>query len=171
MLAEHFLGGRASADWPRLYGRSLVSDERDGTRFLHDLLRKALQERERHERPDLYNDIHRALFKWFGSGGGPNEGGHATARACIPAALRHLSRVDEREAARWSNAQMERFDNARRWRALEEACLLALPLAERTLGEENKLTTAILASLASALKSTGRYAEAEQLYDRVRTIQ
>ena len=173
MLAERFLGGRASADWSRVYARSLVSEERDGTRFLHDLLRRALQERERQERLDLYHDIHRVLFEWFDSRCGPNEATAITQeheRAFL-AALRHLSRVDEGEAVRWANGQMERFDNAARWRALEEAGMMVQPLAERAFGQENTWTTANLAWLAGALKSNGRYAEAEQFYERVRTIE
>ncbi len=172
MLAEKFLGGRASADWSRVYTRSLVSEERDGTRFLHDLLRSTLQERERRERPELYRDIHRALFAWFEERCGSDEPKSITQeheRAFL-AALRHLSRIDERETVRWSNRQMQRFGNAARWRALEEACGIVLPLADRAFGPEDPWTTANLFSLASALAANSRYAEAEQLYGRVRAI-
>ena len=173
MLAERFLGGRAGADWSRVYARSLVSAERDGTRFLHDLLRRALQERERQERLDLYRDIHRVLFEWFDSRCGPNEATAITQeheRAFLTA-LRHLSRIDEGGAVHWANLQMQRFDDAARWRALEEACVMVLPLAERAFGEENTWTTANFSWLARALASNGRYAEAEQLFERVRTIE
>jgi len=171
-LADLLLGGRANADWSRLYARSLVSDERDGTRFLHDLLREALQERERRERPTLYRDTHRALFTWFAArSGSPDTMGVTPAQErALLAAIRHLARFDEPEAVRWANRQMQRLDDAAHWRALEEACLIVLPLAEGNFGPENEWTTAVLSWLASAAGSASRYADAEALYERVRAI-
>jgi hypothetical protein len=170
VLADRFLGSRAAADWSRLYTRSLVSEERDDSRHLHDLLRQALQERERRERPELYRDIHRALFSWFAQRCEESDPRAITVQheRCFLAALRHLSRVDEREAVRWSIRQMQRFEDAARWRALEEACTVVLAIAERAFGAEDPWTTANLSWLARVYRDTGRYADAEQLFEQVR---
>ena len=172
MLAEQFLGGRAHADWSRIYSRSVVSEEKDGTQSLHDLLRQALQERERRDRPELYRDIHRNLFTWFAARCDEDNPTVMTDEydRCFIAALRHLSRLDEGEAVRWSNDQMERFDAAARWRALEEACTIVLPIAERAFGGEDEWTTANLLWLARVYSNTGRYAEAERLFLQVRAV-
>jgi tetratricopeptide (TPR) repeat protein len=172
MLADKFLGGRASADWSRLYGRSLVSDEKGGMRFLHSLMRKALQEREQYDRPDLYRDIHQVLFDWFEVRCGQPELETITQEQerALLLAIRHLSKFDERKAVRWANAQMQRLDGAARWRALEEVCQLVLPLAESGFGAESEWTTAILGWLASAASSHGHYGEAEKQYERVLAI-
>lgn len=93
MLAEQFLGGRANADWSRIYSRSVVSEEKDGTRSLHDLLRQALQERERRDRPELYRDIHRNLFTWFAARCDGDDPQAITEQhdRCFLAAVRHFS--------------------------------------------------------------------------------
>jgi len=172
LLADEFLFGRANVVWSGLLARSVVSEERQGIRLLHDLLRHALQERERVERPELYAAIHGALFRWFSAQCDevdPRALNTAHERSFL-AALRHLGKVDEREAVRWSNGHMERFDDAARWRALEEACLMVLPTASRAFGDEDPWTTANLLWLASAYRRTGRYAEAEKLYEQVLAI-
>ena len=173
MLAERFLGvGAAGADWPRLFERSFVSPARDGERVLHGLMREALQEREQVERPELYRDIHRALYDWYETRCRTDEPKAITVvheRAFV-AAARHLAEVDERDAVRWINRQMQRFNDAARWRTLEEACRIAMPLAERAFGPENEWTTSNLLWLAGAYSNNGRYGEAEQLYERVRAI-
>jgi tetratricopeptide (TPR) repeat protein len=172
VLAERFLAGRANADWLRIYTRSVVSEERDGTRFLHDLLSQALQDRERRDRPELYRDVHRELFKWHANRCAESDPKAITEQheRFFLAAVRHLSKFDEREAVEWANAQMQRFNEAARWRALEEACSIVLPIAERTFGAEHECTTANVLWLAGVYRDTGRYVEAGQLYDRVRAI-
>ncbi|ACF01041.1 Tetratricopeptide TPR_2 repeat protein [Rhodopseudomonas palustris TIE-1] len=171
-LADAFLGGRAQADWTRIHGEGVTSTDRDGARYLHDLMRQALQEREKHQRPVLYRDIHRHLFERFAQICDEPDPRAITVQheRAFLAALRHLSRVDESEAVRWANQQMQRFNDAARWRGLEEACTTVLPLAERAFGGENEWTTATLSWLAVASGNTGRYAEAETLYERVKAI-
>jgi tetratricopeptide (TPR) repeat protein len=172
-LADRFLGGRAQARWTSIFERSLVSDEKDGVRSLHDLLRQALQERERRERPKLFEEIHREMFRWNAERCEGADGAAITSgreRAFL-AALRHLARVDEREAVRWAIRQMQLFSAAARWRILEEACLIVAPMAERAFGGENEWTTANLSWLARVYSATGRYADAEALHERVKAIE
>jgi tetratricopeptide (TPR) repeat protein len=173
MLSDKFLGGRANADWSRLYSRSLVSDEKDGQRLLHNLLRKALQEREQRERPALYRDIHDALFTWFEDRGGSSELNTVTQEQerALLSAIRHKSRVDERAAVLWANSQMSRLDQAGRWLTLEEICQLVLPFAQRAFGAEDPSTAAILSWQASAASSNGRYDDAEALFRRALHIE
>lgn len=66
-LAERFLGGSACADWHRLRARSFLLEPADGlgAPILHSLMREALQERERLERPEFFRRVHQALFDWF----------------------------------------------------------------------------------------------------------
>jgi hypothetical protein len=45
------------------------------------------------------------------------------------AALRNLSKFDEGEAVHWANDQMTRFDEAARWRTLEEVCTIVMPIS------------------------------------------
>jgi tetratricopeptide (TPR) repeat protein len=172
LLAERFLGGRANADWSRIYTRSVISEEKDSTRFLHDLLSQALQEREHYERPELYRDIHRELFRWFANRCDESDPKAITEQheRSFLAALRHLSKIEVGGAVRWANPKMLQFDEAARWHALEEACAIVLPFAERAFGEEHHWTTTYLLWLALAYDSTGRYAEAQQLYERVCAI-
>jgi tetratricopeptide (TPR) repeat protein len=173
MLSDKFLGGRASTDWSRLYGRSLISEEREGFRFVHNLLRKALQKREQDDRPELYRDIHQALFDWFDIRSGSSELSTVAQEQepALLAAIRHLSQFDQKKAVHWASTQMPRLDEAGRWRILEEVCQLVLPLAETNYGAEHRLTTNIWSWLAAAALSNGHYVEAEALYKRVQATQ
>src|SRR6201999_3962036 len=132
-----------------------------------------LQERERKERPTLYATIHRTLFEWYSvrcDNSDPKTLNAAHERAFLTA-LRHLCKVDEREAVQWSNRQMTRFHSAARWRALEVACLTVLPFASRAFGPDDQWTMANLAWLAAVYRETGRYAEAETLFKQVRAVE
>ena len=48
---------------------------------------------------------------------------------------------------------------------------MVLPIAERAFGGEDQWITANLAWLAGVYRDTGRYAEAEQLFQQVRAIE
>lgn len=170
-LSGKFLGGRANVDWSRLYGRGLFFDEPEGKRYFHNLLHTALQEYEKTERPTLYRDIHEALFEWFDAQWAQDSLKTVTAdqERAVLSAIRHLSRIDEQKAVRWANAQMQKLKDAERWRSLEEACQLVLPFAQ-DFDAESELTLAILAWLADAASSNGRYDDAEALLEGVRTV-
>jgi len=65
---------------------------------------------------------------------------------------------------------MQRFHDAARWRVLEEACTVVLPIAERAFGLEDPWTNANLSWLARVYSGTGRYPEAERLFEQAMSI-
>lgn len=172
-LGTKFLGGQANADWSRLYRLGLVSEEKDGQGYFHNLLRKALQEDEKSARPRLYSAVHQALFEWFESHCQPDKSNSVTPdqERAILSAIKHLVNVDATKSVTWACAQMQRLSDAEKWHSLEMAGELVLPVAQGNSGPEAKLTLAILGWLASAASASGRYAEAEKLLKSAWTVQ
>ena len=62
-LAGAFMGGAGHLDWAWLTRQSFISDSTNGQRFVHALMRDALQQQDEADRPDFFGAVHRLLFE------------------------------------------------------------------------------------------------------------
>ena len=95
-LADRYGGGAAMVDWCAVTALSLVSPAQpDGSRYLHDLLRRDLQSRDAAGLPDRYRAIHTALRAWFRDRAGPAFTAALTPaqEAALRAAIAHGDRL------------------------------------------------------------------------------
>lgn len=166
-LAETFLGGAGNVNWARMARRSFMSSVNNRL-VMHGLMREALQEQDRLERPEFFALVHEHLFERYATSARVPDAISVTpsAEAALLSSAFHASRLGPVCLLNWIQATYEPYFQASRFRLLillYEDALLLFP-------EESMDRAWLLSQLAGALNHSGNNAEALKLYRQVLMI-
>ena len=132
---------------------------------MHDAMRTALA-----ERGQQVKQAHEVLFEHYAA-----QVGEIDLKAITPqqrtafseAAYHARHGLPPDPACRWFFSKSLELERAAEWRFLERECEIWTTWCERVLGAEHPDTLTSVNNLAALYRATGRYAEAEPLYERV----
>ena len=161
-LAETFLGGAAVVNLAQLKRRSVLEEDSQGHLSLHALMRQALQDQEKNERPELYERIHRFLFEYFDQKAAVQSARDINERSvtALLETLPHAMALGTEEFGTWLFERVEHYSTAGEYQVLQsvfEQSLLVF--AENTWQYANSASW-----LANTQMTLGHLDQAEAMY-------
>jgi tetratricopeptide (TPR) repeat protein len=185
-LADNFLGGLSTTDWPGIKRQSFVTQVGDGYR-LHNLMREALQKRDRGQSFDQFVKIHRGMHTFHASRLPVDRlcGFSAEDEANFHAAHGHLIKCDLDEATEWLAEQSQDSFRSGRWTAIHDAHIKTireykrnnrpLPPSMKKLRKEIETRHYTRMSLQNAIRlhggPSGVFDLREEIWDNLDTIE
>lgn len=161
-LAETFLGGAAMVNLAQLKRRSVLEENSQGHLSLHALMRQALQDQEKAERPELFERIHRLLFEHFDDMATVDDARDVEERhvAALRSTVPHAIALGAEVLGVWLGERVETYFTAGRYQDLQS-------VLERSLvacSKGSALHAICLSWLARAHLTLGRLDIAEAMY-------
>lgn len=149
-----------------------AATETPGRFAMHDLMREYLLAEGAENEPQLSEQIHRHLFRYYSRKAKAKEVREISPshEAALLEAAYHLEAASPLTFARWINLCHRTYYQAAKYNLLEPLLERALSIQEETLGNNHLATATTLYNLARIGNKQGKYREAEELYRRAVAI-
>lgn len=164
-LAGAFLGGAGSVNWTRLARRSFINEGPDGRLVMHALMREALQDQDRSERKELFEQIHQFLLDRYEVRAGVLNAKSVTsdAEVAFGKAVYHASRISFYQAKRWLQEHVGPFKQAASWFIIKSTITMVMKN-----GDEHPMQRCyMLEMLVPALEGLNMIEEAITAYTEI----
>lgn len=120
-LSKTVFGGAGLAEWENVKQQGFVA-EVDGGLLMHSMVRNFLQDEDKQKRPDLYSQIHEALWAYHVRNlpTDPEAGLTEDQERSFWQAYHHLNRADKDKAVRWVVEFGKDCEMSNRWKAISD---------------------------------------------------
>ena len=162
LLADRFLGGAGHLNWSNLLRFSFIEAQVDGAATMHDLMRQELQQREKHERIQLFASAHQALCDHYKGNCSVEYASQLTSahESCFETAIQHAVAAELDEWCFFLE-MVPQFDNAGRAAFAERMYRWAVELVEKGgIDPANPNLLWLRIAIVRLVGTQGRYTEA-----------